>query len=243
MAMNDQEKVTYSAGETQLIGWAEAGSGTAPRPGVLVVHEWWGLNDYIRRRVSDLAALGYEAMAVDMYGDGKVASDPEGATELMGSVLGDVPTLEARFRAAWETLRDRPGVDPDRIAAIGYCFGGAVVLHSARIGLPLAGVTSFHGSLGSFHTPQPGSVHAKVLVCHGADDGLVPDTDIAAFKKEMDDAGADYRFESYPGAKHGFSNPDATAAGEKYGMPLAYDAEVDARSWADMKAFFEKIFA
>ena len=243
MAMNDQEKVTYSAVETQLIGWAEAGSGTAPRPGVLVVHEWWGLNDYIRRRVSDLAALGYEAMAVDMYGDGKVASDPEGATELMGSVLGDVPTLEARFRAAWETLRDRPGVDPDRIAAIGYCFGGAVVLHSARIGLPLAGVTSFHGSLGSFHTPQPGSVHAKVLVCHGADDGLVPDTDIAAFKKEMDDAGADYRFESYPGAKHGFSNPDATAAGEKYGMPLAYDAEVDARSWADMKAFFEKIFA
>ena len=118
-----------------------------------------------------------------------------------------------------------------------------MVLHSARIGLPLAGVTSFHGSLGSFHTPQPGSVHAKVLVCHGADDGLVPDTDIAAFKKEMDDAGADYRFESYPGAKHGFSNPDATAAGEKYGMPLAYDAEVDARSWADMKAFFEKIFA
>ena len=136
------------------------------------------------------------------------------------------------------------GVTPaDRIAAIGYCFGGAVVLHSARIGLPLSGVTSFHGSLGSFHTPKPGSVHAKVLVCHGGDDSLVPDTDIAAFKKEMDDARADYRFESYPGAKHGFSNPDATAAGEKYGMPLAYDAEVDARSWADMKAFFEKIFA
>ncbi len=243
MPTTNAEKITYRAGDTELVGWAEVGHSDAPRPGVLVVHEWWGLNDYIRRRVHELASLGYEALAVDMYGDGRTAADPEGANALMSAALGDVPALEQRFRAAYDTLAARPGVDASRIAAIGYCFGGAVVLHAARIGLPLAGVTSFHGSLGSFHKPAPGSVKAKILVCHGAADDLVPQDDIDAFKQEMDAAKADYRFESYAGAKHGFSNPDATASGEKHGMPLAYDADVDARSWADMRAFFDSIFA
>lgn len=241
--MANGEKITYGAGGTDLIGWAETGAGAAPRPGVLVVHEWWGLNDYIRGRVHGLAELGFEALAVDMYGGGQVAADPEGANALMSAALGDVPRLEQHLAAGLEALKARPGVDPSKIAAIGYCFGGAVVLHAARIGTALAGVASFHGSLGSFHKPAPGSVRAKILVCHGAADDLVPEADVTAFKQEMDEAGAQYRFEAYPGAKHGFTNPDATAKGEQYGMPLAYDAGVDAKSWADMQAFFRQIFA
>lgn len=237
------EQITYRAGTTDLLGWAVEGSGPAPRPGVLVVHEWWGLNDYIRGRAEQLGDLGYEALAVDMYGGGRTGSSPDEANALMSAALGDVPALEARFEAALDTLKARPGVDGSKIAAIGYCFGGAVVLHAARIGLPLAGVTSFHGSLGSFHAPEPGSVKAKILVCHGAADALVPEADVDAFKAEMDAAKADYQFEAYPGALHGFSNPDATANGEKYGMPLAYDADTDAKSWAEMKSFFRKIFA
>ncbi len=241
--MANGESITYSAGGADLVGWAETGSAAAPRPGVLVVHEWWGLTDYAKRRARQLSELGYEAFAVDMYGGGQTAANPEEANAAMSAALGDVPALEQRFQAAVETLKARPGVDGSKIAAIGYCFGGAVVLHAARIGLPLAGVTSFHGSLGSFHKPEPGSVKAKVLVCHGAADALVPETDVAAFKREMDAAGADYDFKAYPGALHSFSNPDATANGEKYAMPLKYDAEVDAQSWNDMRAFFDKIFA
>ena len=237
------EQITYRAGTTDLIGWAVEGSGPMPRPGVLVVHEWWGLNDYIRGRAEQLGDLGYEALAVDMYGAGQTGSSPDEANALMSAALGDVPALEARFEAALDALKARPGVDGSKIAAIGYCFGGAVVLHAARIGLPLAGVASFHGSLGSFHTPAPGSVKAKILVCHGAADALVPEADVEAFKAEMDAAKADYQFEAYPGALHGFSNPDATANGERYGMPLAYDADADAKSWAEMKSFFQKIFA
>ncbi len=241
--MANGESITYSAGGTDLVGWAETGSGAAPRPGILVVHEWWGLNDYPRERARQLADLGYEALAVDMYGGGKTAATPDEATGLMTAALGDVPALEQRFQAALDTLKARPGVDGPKIAAIGYCFGGAVVLHAARVGLPLAGVTSFHGSLGSFHKPDPGTMKAKVLVCHGADDALVPETDVDAFKAEMDAAQADYRFKAYAGGFHGFSNPDATAKGEKYGMPLKYDANVDAQSWSDMRAFFDEIFA
>lgn len=241
--MANGESITYRAGDTELVGWAEAATSAAPRPGVLVVHEWWGLNDYVKGRARQLAELGYEALAVDMYGGGQTADAPDGANALMSAALGDVPALEARFQAALDTLRARPGVDGSKIAAIGYCFGGAVVLHAARTGVPLACVTSFHGSLGSFHTPAPGSVKAKILVCHGAADALVPDEDVAAFKAEMDAAGADYQFEAYPGALHGFSNPDATANGEKYGMPLKYDANVDAESWAAMKALFDRSFA
>lgn len=241
--MANGEAVKYDANGTELVGWAEQGSGDAPRPGVLVVHEWWGLNDYPKRRARELAALGYEALAVDMYGGGKTASDPAGATELMQAALGDRSGLEARFQAAVDALKARPGVDGSKVAAIGYCFGGAVVLHAARIGLPLSAVVSFHGSLGSFQKPAPGGVKAKVLVCHGADDGLVPDEDVSAFKAEMEEAGADYRFESYPGALHGFSNPDATQNGEKYGMPLQYDAGVDAKSWAQMRELLGQVFA
>ena len=235
------EKVTYSANGTGLEGYlaCDAGRGGA-RPGVLVVHEWWGLDEYIRGRARQLAELGYCALAVDMYGGGQTAPDPEGAGALMSGVLEDMAGAEARFRAGYGLLAGDARTDAGRIAAIGYCFGGAMVLHGARIGMDLRAVVSFHGSLASFHTPQPGTVRAKVLVCHGASDSLVPEDEVTAFKAEMEAAGADCEFIAYEGARHGFTNPHATANGEKYGLPLAYDAEVDARSWQDMLSLFGK---
>jgi len=132
--------------------------------------------------------------------------------------------------------------DAGRIAAIGYCFGGAVALHAARVGLELAAVVSFHGALGSFHTPAPGGVKARILVCHGAADALVPSGDVDAFKAEMSAAGADYRFIAYPGALHGFTNPEATENGAKFNLPLAYDADADRQSWRDMTALLNEVF-
>ncbi len=246
--MNDAirtETVTYAAGDTPLRGFLATDT-TRPgtRPGVLVVHEWWGLNDYPRRRARMLAELGYPALAVDMYGGGRVADDPTDAGAIMNAVLSDRQAAEARFRAGYELLRSQPSVDPERIAAIGYCFGGAVVLHAARTGLPLRGVVSFHGALSSFHTPAPGSVKAKILVCHGAADSLVPDTDVAAFTAEMDQAKADYRIVTYPGAHHGFTNPDADVVAKRFGgFPVGYDAEADTRSWQDMRDFLARVLA
>ena len=208
---------------------------------MLVVHEWWGLDDYIRGRARMLAELGYTALAVDMYGDGRTAADPDGAGTLMNSVLGDMDAGTARLKAAFDTLAGHASVDAGRMAAIGYCFGGAMVLHGARIGMDLKGVVSFHGALGSFHKPARGEVTASVLVCHGAADSLVSDEEIAGIRQEMADADADFRFVAYEGALHGFSNPQATANGKKYGLPLAYDEAVDKRSWDDMKALFAEI--
>jgi dienelactone hydrolase len=237
------EPIRYAAGGTNLRGFLATTTTQETRPGVLVVHEWWGLNDYIRRRARMLAELGYTALAVDMYGDGRVADNPADAGALMTAVLNDRKAAEARFAAAHDLLAAQPGTDGARIAAIGYCFGGAVVLHAARLGLPLRGVVSFHGALGSMHTPTPGGVRAKILVCHGAADSLVPDADVAAFKREMDLARADYRFVAYENARHGFTNPDADANGQKYGMPLAYDAVADQRSWQEMREFLARVFA
>lgn len=238
------EDVTYSAAGTTLHGFlAHPAAAGAKRGGVLVVHEWWGLNDYVRRRVRMLAELGYTALGVDMYGNGAVAEDPGSAGKLMNAALADRAGLEARLRAGYERLKADPAVDPNRIAAIGYCFGGAVVLHAARIGLPLAAVVSFHGALGSFHKPAPGSVKATVLVCHGAADVLVPAADLAAFEQEMRDAKADYRVVRYPGALHGFTNPEADENGKRYGIPLAYDAATDKQSWADMQELLARTLA
>ena len=244
MADIHSEDVTYKAGDTTLKGYlAVDRARTGKRPGVLVVHEWWGVNDYIRRRVRMLAELGYVALAADIYGEGKTASTPAEATGLMNGILGNIQAGEQRFAAAYERLKAHPDVDASRIAAIGYCFGGAMVLHAARIGTPLRGVVSFHGALGSFHKPAAGAVKAKVLVCHGAVDVLVPDNDVESFKQEMDAAKADYLFVAYPGALHGFTNPEADDNAKRYGIPLGYDAAVDKRSWQDMQEFFTRVFA
>ena len=238
------ETVRLNADGTELESYlAYDTQSDAPRPGVLLVHEWWGLNDYIRRRAHMLAELGFSALALDMYGGREVADNPADAGRLMNNVLDDMRQAETRMGAALEYLQNLESVDAERIAAIGYCFGGAMVLHAARTGMPLAGVVSFHGALGSAHKPAPGSVRAKIMVCHGADDVLVPETDVAALKDEMKAAGADLRFIAYPGALHGFTNPEADANGKKYDLPLAYSEDTDRRSWQEMRSFFKEIFA
>jgi len=237
------EEVTYTAGDVTMKGYlAYDDAKKGKRPGVLVVHEWWGHNEYARKRARLLAEMGYVALAVDMYGDGKQAAHPDDAGKFAGAVMQNVEGAKARFMAAMDLLKKNPNTDPKRIAAIGYCFGGGVVLHMARFGADLKGVVSFHGSLGT-QTPAPaGKVKAKVLVCNGADDGFISQEQIATFKKEMTDAKVDFQFISYPGAKHSFTNPDADQYAKQFGMPIAYNAEADKKSWEDMQAFFKKIF-
>jgi len=213
------------------------------RPGVLVVHEWWGHNDYVRRRAEMLAKLGYTALAVDMYGDGKLAQHPDDAKKFVQEVMAQEGVSQKRFRAALNFLRKQPTVDRKNIAAIGYCFGGSTVLNMARLGIDLKGVASFHGSLATQTSAKKGKVKARVLVCHGADDSFIPPEDIDSFKKEMTNAGADFQFISYEGAKHSFTNPDADTFAQKFGMGIAYNETADKQSWEDMQVFFKDIFA
>ncbi len=199
--------------------------------GVIVVHEWWGMDDYTRRRARQLAEAGYSALAVDMYGHGKVAQHPTDAKAFMNAALSNPGAMNARFNAALAALATAPNVDPARHYAIGYCFGGAVVLNQARSGANLAGVASFHGSLGTEKPAAPGAIKARILVATGADDPMVPARQVGDFVVEMSDAGAELELLSFPGVVHGFTNPGASAKGEEYEMPLAYDAYADARSW------------
>lgn len=237
------EAIDYQVGETRMTGYLaydDAVSGR--RPGILVVHEWWGHTDYVRRRAEMLARLGYTAFALDMYGDGKVADHPETATGFMKEVLGNLPEAQRRFEAARVILARQPSVDPERIAAIGYCFGGGVVLHMARAGADLDAVVSFHGSLATEQPAQPGDVEAKVLVFTGADDVMVPPEQVRAFEREMTAANAQYELVSYSNVKHGFTNPAADRFAERFGMPLEYNAQADAASWRRMQSFLHQVF-
>ena len=215
---------------------------TGKRPGVLVVHEWWGLNDYARKRARMLAELGYTALAVDMYGDGKQAMHPDDAKAFSSELMKNFDVGKARFVAAMEFLKQQASVDPSRIAAIGYCMGGGVVLHMARQGVELKGVASFHGSLTAVKPAQPGVIKAKILVLNGGADKFITPEQIEAFKQEMKAAGADFQFISYPGALHSFTNPEATELGKKFDMPVAYNAKADKESWDEMKNFLSTIF-
>ncbi|HVS17277.1 MAG TPA: dienelactone hydrolase family protein [Planctomycetota bacterium] len=237
-------EVVYSVGDLELRGYLAYDAALAgPRPGVLVVHEWWGHNDTTRRRARMLAEMGYVALALDMYGDGKRAEHPTDAQAFAGEVMSNKDVAVARFVAARELLTAQPQCDPERVAAIGYCFGGGVVLHMARIGLDLDAVASFHGSLKTDTPAEPGGVSARVLVLHGADDPFVAPEDVAALKAEMAAAGADWTFVAYPGVVHAFTNPDATALGERFDLPLVYDAEADRASWAELERFLAQTFA
>ena len=237
-----EEAITYAADDIVFHGYvAFDHNQQGKRPAVLVVHEWWGLNDYIRGRVKQLADMGYVAMAVDMFGDGKNASNPQEAQQLAGPFYQDPSLTRSRLQAALNRLKQYEQVDTSRIAAIGYCYGGYVVLNAARLGAPLAGVVSFHGNLSGAPANRE-LLKAKVLVCHGQADKFISEEEITRFKKSMDSINADYTFKSYPGALHAFTNPDATETGKKFNIPIAYNAEADEASWNDMKSFFEKIF-
>src|SRR5256712_6500836 len=221
-------EIEYRQGDTVLqgfIAWVDGARGK--RPGVLVVHEWWGHNEHARNQARRLAEAGYVGFALDMFGKGKVATHPQDAQAFVNEVTKDPAVLAARFNAALEQLKRDPHVDTTRIAAIGYCFGGAVVLDMARAGAPLAAVVTFHGALATKTPAQPGKVKARVLVLTGGADPFVPPEQVEAFKREMQAAGGRFEGISYPGAKHGFTNPDAA----KYGTPPpAHDAAAGPQS-------------
>jgi dienelactone hydrolase len=237
----EEKNLDYAAGGVTLKGFLVTPTGApAKHPGVLVVHEWWGNNDYSQMRARKFAELGYTALAVDMYGDGKTADNPTDAQKLAGSVYGSPETLIARFQAAFDTLARQPGVDAKRIFAVGYCFGGGVSLAAARAGIPLKVVGSFHGSLGTPSPAKPGTVKAAVFVANGAADPMVKPEDVKGFESEMDGAKVTYQLVNYPGALHAFTNPAATERGKKFNMPIAYDEAADHKSWADFQAFLAK---
>jgi dienelactone hydrolase len=237
------EPVDYVAGDTTMKGYLVYDDGFAgKRPGILVVHEWWGTNEYVRRRARMLAGLGYVALAVDMYGEGKQARHPDDAKKFSGEIRNNMPLARKRFLAARKVLSENKFTDPERIGAIGYCFGGGVVLQMARDGVDLVGVVSFHGVLSTDAPAKPGSVKAKILVLTGADDKFVPPEQVEAFRREMTAAGADFRIISYPGALHAFTNPDADEYAKKFNMPIGYNAEADKESWAAMQVLFKDIF-
>lgn len=237
------EEVAYEVDGVLMNGYlAYDAAQDGPRPGVLVVHEWWGHNEYARSRARMLAEMGYTALAVDMYGDGKLAEHPEDAMKFMTEVTSQLPVAEERFRVARQVLEKHPTADATKTAAIGYCFGGGVVLHMARTGEDLAAVASFHGSLGTESPAEPGVVTARVLVLNGAADPMVKPEHITAFEAEMEAAGVDMRLVNYEGAQHSFTNPEATAFGEQFEMPLVYDSAADEQSWAELDTFLRDSF-
>lgn len=238
------KEISYNVGGDSFTGYFSYDDDIqGERPGVLVVHEWWGHNDYARKRTEMLAEMGYAAFALDMYGSGKLAEHPDTAKEFMMAVASQPEQAVKRFDAATQLLKQQSVVRGDSIAAIGYCFGGAVVLNMARAGKDLKGVVSFHGSLGTSSPAEAGNVKAKIQVYNGSADPLVPAEQVEGFKAEMDAAGVDYSLVDFPGVKHSFTNPGADAVGEKFGMPLAYDKAADEQSWNGMQTFLEEVFA
>ncbi len=234
------ESVEYKDGDVLLKGYlAYDDAVKGKRPGVIVVHEWWGLNRHIENRAEELAKLGYVAFAIDMYGKGENTNDPKKAGKLSGTFTKDRKKMRERANAGLEILRKNDLTDPKRIAAMGYCFGGTTVLELARSGASLNGVVSFHGGL---DTPNPGdakNIKGSVLVLHGADDPFQPREKVEAFQDEMEKAGVDWQMNIYGGAEHAFTNPEANSFGIK---GVAYNEKADKRSWEAMKIFFREIF-
>lgn len=232
--------VEYVDGETALEGylaWPKDLSGKAP--GVLVVHEWWGHNPYVRKRAEQLAAQGYVAFALDMYGKGVLAKDFDEAGKWAAKFKDNRKLMRSRARAGLAILAGNEHVDAKKIAAIGYCFGGTTVLELARDGADLAAVVSFHGGLATPMPAEKGAVKAKVLVCHGADDAFVPADEVAKFEDEMRKAGADWQLVKYSGAVHSFTNPEA---GKDPSKGVAYNEAADKRSWRAMVDLFVEAF-
>ena len=232
--------VTYSDGTTTMKGFVVYDDATtAKRPGIIMVHEWWGITPHIHNEAKKFAQQGYTAFIADMYGDAKTADNPKDAGALSGGVMKDPKAMESRFKAAQAELAKQATVNPQKIGAVGYCFGGAVVLNMARTGDDLKAVAGFHASLGlNTPAPAPGTVKAKILILNGADDPFVKKEQYETLKKDLDAAKADYRIVEYPGAVHAFTNPEATALGEKFKLPLKYDANADQQSKAEAAKLF-----
>lgn len=238
-----KEEVTYTVGDTQLKGYLVVAEGDQPRPGVIVVHEWWGHNDHARESANRLAELGYNALALDMFGDGKTADHPQQAMQFVNELSENKEAARARFDAALAVLKSEASTDRNKLAAIGYCFGGSVVLSMARSNhSELDGVVSFHGGLQGLEPVPASGTDVKMLVLNGEADPFVTLEQKENFKAELDVAAAEYEFIDYPGAVHAFTNPSADALGEKFELPLKYDEGADADSWERMKTFLDDIF-
>jgi len=244
LAETQTRTIEYQVGDETFTGYMawddEFGQ---KRPGVLVVHEWWGHNEFARNQAERLASAGYTAFALDMYGSGKQADHPDTAQKFMQEATRDMDQVKARFMKAMDILKNHESVDGSRIAAQGYCFGGAVVLNMARMGVDLDGVVSFHGALGSPLQAEHGSVKARVQVYTGGADKLVPSDQVASLVKEMQDAEVDLTLVSFPGVLHSFTNPGADKIAEEFGMPVGYDEAAAARSWDGAMRFYKAIFA
>jgi dienelactone hydrolase len=237
-----EENITYISDGVTLNGYVSYDQNiVGKRPAVLVVHEWWGLNDYTKMRVRQLSEMGYIAMAVDLFGDGLNAKNPQEAQALTKPFYADPQLAKTRLDAAINKIKEFPQTDPDNIVAIGYCFGGWVVLNSAKLGADLKGVVSFHGGLGGVPANKD-LLKARILICHGASDKFVTQKDVDLFKHQLDSIGVVYTFKIYANATHAFTNPDATKIGKEFNMPIEYNAEADKASWNDMTAFFAELF-
>jgi dienelactone hydrolase len=238
-----EENLSYNTnGVTYKVYVAYDDNIEGKRPGILVIPEWWGLNDYPKMRARKLAELGYTAMAVDVFGNGKVAANPTEAQKLTEPFYKDPNLAKARLDQGLKILKALPQTDPFNVAAIGYCFGGALVLNYAKLGADLKGVVSFHGGVSGGAPVNKNLLKAKILICQGESDKFVPMKDVETFKHKLDSIGADVTLKEYPNATHAFTNPDATAIGKKFNMPIEYNAEADKNSWEDMKTFFGRIF-
>jgi len=233
------EEISYEADGVTMKGFIAYKEGEK-KPGVLVVHEWWGHNEHARNKAKALAELGYVAIAVDMYGDGKQAAHPNDAGKFAGMVMKNIDGAKARFESALVELKKNPNVDSEKIGAIGFCFGGSVVMTMANMGMDLDAVAAFHSGVALPVMPKKDKLKTPILVCNGADDPFVKEEQKVTFKKMMDDSGVEYKYIDYPGAVHAFTNPGADAMGEKFSLPLAYNKEADEQSWNEMKIFFEK---
>lgn len=236
-------EVSYATDSTEMKGYIVYDESIeGKRPGILVVHEWWGHNNYTRERANMLAELGYTALAIDMYGDGKQAEHPEDAGKFMNQVISNMDEAKARFMKAIETLQNHPSVDADKIAAIGYCFGGSVVLTMANAGVDLDAVAAFHSGLDLPIQPNAETLKVKILVCNGAADPFIPSESVEKFKADMDAVGADYKYISYENAVHAFTSPDADELGKKFDLPLAYDEKADNDSWSELQTLLKSVF-
>jgi len=237
------EEVTYSSADgTTLKGYvAYNEKQKGKRPAIIVVPEWWGNNDYSRMRARKLAELGYIAIAADIYGNGKIGATPAEAQALATPFYKDPQLGKSRIEAAEKKIKSYPETDQDKIAAIGYCFGGSMVLNAAKMGMDFKGVVSFHGGLATVPATK-GSTTAKILVCNGAADKFISEADIKNFRSNLDSLQVPYTFIDYPNATHAFTNPASTANGKKFNMPIEYNEAADKKSWDDMKQFFVVIF-
>jgi dienelactone hydrolase len=232
------KKIPYKHGNVECIGyfaWDDSVKG--PLPGVLVLHEWWGLNDYARGRAEQLAKEGYVAFCADMYGEGKATVHPNEAGEMATKVRSNIEDWRKRATEALEVLKAQPECDKTKLAAIGYCFGGSTALQLAYSGADLKAVATFHAALPTPTATEAKNIKAQLLICHGAEDKFIPEAAIKAFRAALDTAGAKYEFIAYPGAVHSFTVPEADKVGN---AGMKYDKAADEDSWKRMRALFKE---